>query len=269
MGIYCLYPVALNPILAALRGVMMLVLDDVSLGYPEQNIVKHLSFSLEAGQICAVVGHNGAGKSTLIRTLLGLQPPLTGTVKWPGGKPRTIAYLGQSAELDNQFPIRVKDVVSMGIWQGLDFWTGLDKAASDKVTEALARTGLTHMADRPLYECSSGQLQRCFFARAIVQDAPLLLLDEPFSAIDQTTEAGLTEIIREWRTEGRAVIIVIHDLSTAMAVSDSCLLLGGGRACFGKTTDILTTDNLLAYHYLSETQAEFLSLLQNSGGSNV
>ena len=104
-----------------------------------------------------------------------------------------------------------------------------------------------------------------FFARAIVQDAPLLLLDEPFSAIDQTTEAGLTEIIREWRTEGRTVIIVIHDLSTAMAVSDSCLLLGGGRACFGKTTDILTTDNLLAYHYLSETQAEFLSLLQNSG----
>ena len=124
----------------------------------------------------------------------------------------------------------------MGVWKGLGFWTGIDRTTKDRAEYVLARTRLTDMADRPLYECSSGQLQRCFFARAIAQDAPVLLLDEPFSAIDQTTESRLIDIIREWRDEGRAVMIVLHDISSVMALSDCRLLLGAGRRCLAELT---------------------------------
>lgn len=251
----------------------MLELHEIALGYQGKTLVDNLSFSLEKGQICAVIGHNGAGKSTLVRTLLGLQPPLSGQINWDDGRPhgtkRQLAYLGQSADLDSQFPMRVKDAVAMGAWQGLGFWASLDRTKADRIDYALTRTGLTEMADRPLYECSSGQLQRCFFARAIVQDAPMILLDEPFSAIDQTTETRLIEIIREWRNEGRALLIVLHDLSAVMGISDTCLLLGGGQASYGKTEDIITTENLLTHHYLTETQAEWLSLLRQKGAHDV
>ena len=247
----------------------MLKACDITLGYGGNTTAAGLNFSLQAGQICAVIGHNGAGKSTLVRTLLGLQPPVAGRFDWAGGQPRDIAYLGQTSERDHQFPIRVKDVVAMGVWKGLGFWTGIDRTTADRVECALARTRLTDMADRPLYECSSGQLQRCFFARAIAQDAPVLLLDEPFSAIDQTTESRLIDIIREWRDEGRAVMIVLHDISSVMALSDCCLLLGAGQAVFGRTDDIITTENLISFNYLTESQAQWLSLLQNKGGDDV
>lgn len=240
----------------------MLNAHNIALGYHGTVLVDGVTFSLEKGQICSVIGHNGAGKSTLVRTLLGLQPPLSGQLDWHSGSPSDIAYLGQGSDLDQQFPIRVKDAVAMGTWKKLGFWQGIDQARAERIDYALVRTGLTSMADRPLYECSSGQLQRCFFARAIVQDAPLILLDEPFAAIDQTTESNLIEIIREWRNEGRALMVVLHDLSAVMGISDHCLLLGGGRAAFGPTEEIITTENLLSHQYLTETQAEWLSLLQ-------
>ena len=247
----------------------MLKAHNLALGYHGKTLVDGLNFTIEAGQISAVIGHNGAGKSTLARTILGLQQPLSGRLDWAHDAPRNIAYLGQSADLDNQFPMRVKDAVAMGAWKGLGFWTGIDHRKAERIDYALTRTGLNNMADRPLYECSSGQLQRCFFARAIVQDAPLILLDEPFSAIDQSTEARLIEIIREWRNEGRAMMVVLHDLSAVMGIADHCLLLGAGRSLFGKTDDVITTENLLAHEYLTETQAEWLSLLRNKGGANV
>ena len=246
----------------------MLNVHQIALGYNGTPLIEGCSFALEQGQVCAVIGHNGSGKSTLMRTLLGIQPPLAGRIDWhdpasaPKGQPRNIAYLGQSADLDHQFPMRVKDAVAMGAWKGLGFWTGIDQAKADRIDYALTRTGLTEMADLPLYACSAGQLQRCFFARAIVQDAPVILLDEPFSTIDQSTEAKLVEIIREWRAEGRGLIIVLHDLSAVMGLADTCLLLGDGRASFGQADDVITIDNLIAHHYLSETQAEWLTLLQ-------
>ena len=247
----------------------MLKARDLALGYHSKILVDGLNFTLEAGQITAVIGHNGAGKSTLVRTLLGLQSPLSGRLDWAHDGPRNIAYLGQSADLDNQFPMRVKDAIAMGAWKGLGFWSGIDQEKADRIDYALTRTGLTPMADRPLYECSSGQLQRCFFARAIVQDAPLILLDEPFSTIDQSTESRLIEIIREWRNEGRALMVVLHDLSAVMGIADHCLILGGGRADFGKTEDVITTENLLAHQYLTETQAEWLDLMRKKGSHDV
>ena len=250
----------------------MLDVHNITLGYHDVTLVDGLSFAVNQGEICAVIGPNGSGKSTLMRALLGVQPQAAGRIQWRDGAASAspnIAFLGQSTDMDQQFPMRVKDAVAMGAWKGLGFWTGIDRGKADRIEYALARTGLTKMADQPLYACSSGQLQRCFFARAIVQDAPVMLLDEPFSTIDQTTEARLTDIIQEWRAEGRVVIIVLHDLSAVMHLADKCLLLGNGRASFGAVDATVTIDNLIAHQYLTETQAEWLSLLKQKGGGDA
>ena len=247
----------------------MLEARTLTLGYNGQTLIAPFDFTLKAGQVTAVIGHNGAGKSTLARTVLGLQPPPSGQLYWTGGKPSHIAYIGQSNDLDHQFPMRVRDIVAMGVWRELGFWSAIDGIRSRRISEALARTGLAGMADRPLYECSSGQLQRCFFARAIAQDAPVLLLDEPFTAIDQKTEARLYEIIEEWREEGRAVLIILHDISSVLTLSDHCLLLGAGNAIFGETSQIITAENLIAYQYMTEKQAQFLTLSKAGGAGNV
>ena len=240
----------------------MLKAHDIVLGYNNKALVNTVNFSLSKGEICAVIGHNGSGKTTLVRTLMGLHFPLSGHFEWHDQKKKDVAYLGQNTLFDSNFPLRVKDVVAMGSWDDLGFWASIDQSKADHIDHALIRTGLTAMADRPLYECSSGQLQRCFFARAIVQNSPLILLDEPFSTIDQTTEAKLVEIIQEWRDEGRAIMIVLHDLSAVMGISDTCLLLGNGKASYGPTKAIVTTENLMAHRYLSQTQADWLTLLQ-------
>ena len=246
----------------------MLNAHNIVLGYNYKALVNDLNFSLSKGEICAVIGHNGSGKTTLIRTLMGLHQPLSGQFEWQDKKNNDVAYLGQNSLFDSQFPLRVKDVVAMGSWDNLGFWASIDQIKADRIDHALSRTGLMSMANRPLYECSSGQLQRCFFARAIVQNAPVILLDEPFSTIDQTTEAKLVEIIKEWRDEGRALLIVLHDLSAVMGISDNCLILGDGKASFGPTKTIVTTENLMAHKYLSKTQADWLTLLQEQKAVN-
>ena len=247
----------------------MLTAQNIAVGYNGTPLCERLDFSLTAGQVCAVIGHNGAGKSTLVRTLLGIQAPLSGTITWADNSKKNIAYLGQSANIDTHFPMRVKDAVTMGVWPQLGFWQGLSRSMTERVDAALMRTGLTHMADRPLFECSAGQLQRCFFARAIVQDSNVIILDEPFTAIDQTTESQLIEIITQWRAEGRTLIIVLHDLSSVMGLADHCLLLGDGRGLFGKTSDVVTHQNLIEYQYLTMTQAEWISRLTSAGGQNA
>ena len=240
---------------------MIVSCQDVALGYGASTLLRDVSFSLRAEEICAVVGHNGAGKSTFMKSLLGLQSPLSGQFDWQSGVMPKLAYLGQRNEFDGQFPIRVRDMVMMGAWHGLGFWSNISDEKRSRVEHALVQTNLVEMADRPVFECSSGQLQRCFFARAIVQDAPVILLDEPFTAIDQTTEANLVEIITSWRAEGRGVVVILHDLSAVKGLCDTALLLGGGQSCFGTVADVLTKQNLLDYGYLSPTQAQWMTAL--------
>ena len=230
----------------------------MTIGYGADVLVQDLHFEVGAGQICAVVGPNGAGKSTFLKTILGLQPALKGEVVWHGDGQPAKAYLGQRDEFDGHFPIRVRDLVTMGAWHGLGFWSHINHAKRQAVEEALDQTQLTAIANQPLHECSSGQLQRCLFARAIVQDAPLLLLDEPFTAMDQSTQANLLGIIEQWRLQGKGQIIVLHDLHAVRALSDHVLLIGDGASYFGPTSELLTTENLVRYGYYSATQAAWL-----------
>lgn len=230
----------------------------VSIGYPGRTLVKGASFDIEGGETLAVLGANGTGKSSVVKVLLGLLAPLAGRVDWPGGRPSEIGYLAQMSEFDRRFPIRVRDLAAMGAWRGLGFRSGLDRAARRRVDAALEDAGVLAIADQPLHTLSGGQLQRALFARVIVQDAPLILLDEPFAAVDQSTEAHLLTILRRWRAEGRALVLVVHDLSAVLDHCSHALLLGDGRATHGPVHAVLTPANLVAQGYMSESQAAWM-----------
>ena len=197
----------------------IVTIKDLSLGFGNLTLFDGLSFDVKPGSILAVVGANGSGKSTFVKTLLGLQSPIEGSIEWPTGKPAEIGYLAQLTEFDRRFPIRVRDLAAMGAWQGFNPFAGLNKATRNRVDAALEMAGILDLADHPLHTLSGGQLQRALFSRVIMQDAPLILLDEPFSAVDQYTEQHLLSVIEIWQSEGRAVIMVLHDLS---AVLDHC-----------------------------------------------
>ena len=240
----------------------------LTLGYREVAVVEDVTFRLAQGDVLAVVGHNGSGKTTLIKTLLGALSPLAGDLLWPDGRPRTIAYLGQRTEFDSRFPIRVRDLAAMGAWPGLGFLGRVDKHIQARIGAALERTGTAGIADMPLHKLSAGQLQRTLFARTMVQDAPLILLDEPFTAVDQTTEAALLELIDDWAIEVRSVIMVLHDLSSVLQHCSSALLMGRGRASFGSPDGTLTPSNLVEHGYLSQNQAAWIRRMyeQRRGG---
>lgn len=236
----------------------VLQIRELALGYPGLTLFDGLSMDVDAGSTLAVLGANGSGKSTFVKLVLGLTAPLAGRLHWPRGRPRDIGYLAQLTEFDRRFPIRVRDLAAMGAWRGLGLWSGLDRRGRGLVAAALDEAGVEDLADRPLHTLSGGQLQRALFARVILQDAPLILLDEPFAAVDQSTEAHLLRIIRRWRDEGRAVVLVIHDLSSVLDHCSHALLLGGGAATHGRVADVVTAERLVRQEYMSESQADWM-----------
>ena len=236
----------------------VLQIRNLALGYPDLTLFRQLSFDIEAGSTLAVLGANGSGKSTFIKLLLGLIEPLAGRLIWPQGQPREIGYLAQMTEFDRRFPIRVRDLAAMGAWRSMGLWSGLDRAARQRVEAALDAAGILPLADKPLHILSGGELQRALFARVILQDAPLILLDEPFAAVDQRTEAHLLTIIKSWRDQGRAVALVVHDLSAVLDHCSHALLLGNGSATYGLVEDVLTAERLVAQGYLSPSQADWM-----------
>lgn len=236
----------------------VLQIRNLALGYPELTLFRGLSMDVETGNTLAVLGANGSGKSTFVKMLLGLLQPLAGKLAWPEGRPREIGYLAQMTEFDRRFPIRVRDLVAMGAWQGLGLHGRLDKANRARVDAALEAAGVLEISDRSLHSLSGGQLQRSLFARVIMQDAPLILLDEPFAAVDQNTEAHLLTLIRGWQEEGRAVVLVVHDLSSVLDYCSHALLLGADTATYGTVSAVITPERLVAQNYLSASQAKWM-----------
>ncbi|MGZ2260039.1 metal ABC transporter ATP-binding protein [Roseobacter sp. A03A-229] len=236
----------------------VLEIRNLALGYPELTLFRGLSMDVERGSTLAILGSNGSGKSTFVKMLLGLMAPLSGKLSWPAGAPKEIGYLAQMTEFDRRFPLRVRDLVAMGAWKGFGLGGRLDRETTAKVASAMDAAGVLDIADRSLHTLSGGQLQRALFARVIMQDAPLILLDEPFAAVDQTTEAHLLSLIDRWRDEGRAVVLVVHDLSSVLDHCDNALLLGNGEACHGAVDAILTPERLVAQNYLSKSQVSWM-----------
>src|SRR5579871_5353800 len=159
-------------------------LQDVTLGYDRHPAVHHLAGEIAAGALLAVVGPNGAGKSTLFRGLVGILKPLSGAISLDGLDARDIAYLPQTADIDRSFPITVYDFVGSGLWRSTGFFGGISAAHRKAIDKALAAVGLTGFENRTIGTLSGGQLQRLLFARVLLQDARLIVLDEPFNAID-------------------------------------------------------------------------------------
>jgi zinc/manganese transport system ATP-binding protein len=254
---------------------MILSANELTLGYRGQAVVSNVSFNVAAGDVVAVVGHNGSGKSTLVKTILGTLPLIGGELSWHSCVPSEIAFLGQRSEFDTRVPVRLRDIVEMGAWSQLRFAGRIDSAGRAVIEAAMERTGTAVFANTPLHKLSAGQLQRALFARTIVQDAPVILLDEPFTAIDQSTEADLLALIDEWSGEGRAVIMVLHDLSAVLQHCNAALLLGRGTARFGLLDKTLTLANLVDLAYLTPSQAAWQErmfrrdIASPSGGGDV
>jgi zinc/manganese transport system ATP-binding protein len=217
---------------------------DVTLGYDRHPAVHHLSGEVAPGASLAVVGPNGAGKSTLFRGIVGILKPLSGSILTGGVDPKDIAYLPQSADIDRTFPISVFDFVGTGLWRGVGFFGGIGKDARVKIAQALAAVGLSGFENRGIGTLSGGQMQRMLFARVLLQDARLIVLDEPFNAIDAKTSADLLTLVKQWHAEGRTVLAALHDMDLVRAHFPETLLLARGKVAWGATSGVLTTENL-------------------------
>jgi len=197
-------------------------------------LVRDLTGTFAPGSLTAVTGPNGAGKSTLLLTLSGALP---GRID---RDPKTIALLPQEGRLDRSFPISCRDVVALGCTARVGLFRRIGPEQYAVADRALAAVGLGGLGARPIGALSAGQFQRVLFARTIVRDAPIILLDEPFSAVDAATEADLMAIIRGWHQQGRTVIAVLHDLDLIRAEFPNTLLLGAESCAWGATDDVLT-----------------------------
>ena len=217
---------------------------DLTLGYDRHPAVHHLSGEIASGALLAVVGPNGAGKSTLFRGLVGIIKPLSGTIALRGLAPRDIAYLPQIAEIDRSFPISVFDFVGTGLWRVTGIFGGIGKGSRERIARALAAVGLTGFENRTIGTLSGGQMQRMLFARVLLQDSQLIVLDEPFNAIDARTIDDLLALCKRWHDEGRTVIAALHDMDLVRANFPETLLLAREQVAWGATADVLTTENL-------------------------
>ena len=215
-----------------------IILNHLTLQHGAQTVIRDLSGRFEPGTMTALLGANGAGKTTLLRAIAGQHPIAEGTIDTGGLTPADIAVLPQISELDRGFPITCRDVVALGQTGR----TGLFRSigAPRETDAALAAAGLPGLAARPIGRLSSGQFQRVLFARMMLQDAPVLLLDEPFSAVDTATARDLIAILANWRAQGRTIVTALHDLELARELFPQTLLLAGQATAWGPTATVLT-----------------------------
>ena len=230
----------------------VLAFRDLTLGYDRHPAVHHLDGDVADGALLAVCGPNGAGKSTLLKGIAGVLKPLSGTIRRSDLPTREVAYLPQAAEVDRSFPIDVYDLVAMGLWRRTGLFGGISRADRSRIEDAIAAVGLSGFEARPIGTLSGGQMQRTLFARLLLQDARLILLDEPFTALDSGTVADLIALVERWNGEGRTVLAVLHDMELVRAHFPQTLLLARSPVAWGKTGDVLTPANLSRARHMCE-----------------
>lgn len=226
------------------QGPLAINLQNLSIAYPRNPIISGLSCHFEAPALWAIAGPNGAGKSTLLKTLLGLQKPSSGKIAFHGFCPCDVAYLAQQNQLDRRFPLTVGDTIAMGLFREMGIFRKYKKEQREKMQEALEQVGLSSFAKTPLQALSGGQFQRVLFARLILQNAPIIFLDEPFTGVDGRTIEDLMVLLQMWVKEGRLVIAVLHDLDLVQDYFPQTLLLARHFYTWGQTADVLTKENM-------------------------
>ncbi|MDJ0513825.1 MAG: zinc ABC transporter ATP-binding protein AztA [Methyloceanibacter sp.] len=227
--------------------------ENLTLSYDQHPVVHHVTGTISQGALLAIVGSNGAGKSTLLKALVGELKPVTGRIDLHGASKQDIAYLPQVIDIDRSFPISVFDCVAMGLWRQIGVSGGLDAASRECVAGALEAVHLTGLENRAIGALSGGQFQRVLFARLLLQDARIILLDEPFRAVDAKTIDDLTGLIRRWHAEGRTVIAVLHDIDLVRQHFSETLLLAREVLAWGDTASVLNPVNLDRSRAFSET----------------
>jgi zinc/manganese transport system ATP-binding protein len=238
--------------------------EDATLGYNRRPAVHHLDGEVAAGSLVAVVGPNGAGKSTLLKGIAGAMKPLSGCIRLSTGPSTRVAYLPQAAEIDRSFPLGVYDLVAMGLWSRTGVFGGIGRKDRARIDEAVAAVGLTGFEARPIGSLSGGQMQRALFARLLLQDASVILLDEPFTAIDAKTTADLLDLVRRWHAEERTVVAVLHDLDAVKRVFPQTLLIAREPIAWGATETVLQPANLLKARRMVEAPDPFAEVCERA-----
>ena len=221
-----------------------LSLRGMTVAYGTDAVVFSVDATFPAGSMTAIIGPNGAGKSTLLKAALGIVPRVSGQVRVFGQRFEAardrVAYVPQRASVDWDFPATVLDVVLMGLWPRLGLLRRVRASHVAAARGCLARVGMEGFADRQIGQLSGGQQQRVFLARALVQDADLYLLDEPFAGVDAATERAIIDVLKSLRDEGATVVCVHHDLATVGAYFDRVLLLNRQRIAEGSLAEAYT-----------------------------
>ncbi len=235
----------------------------LSVTYKDCFALEGISGTFHKGTLTAVIGPNGGGKSTFLKTLMGLIKPEEGSLTFHEIGLKKIAYLPQQSEIDRSFPLTVRDAIALGLCPREGFFSRFDKSILGRVDQALQRVGLPSCGKRSLHTLSGGQLQRVLFARLIVQDADLILLDEPFNAVDPYTIEDLMRLIVAWQKEGRTVVVVSHDIDLVREFFPETLLIARKLLGWGRTEEVVTLDLLRDAKKLSRTWETCVELCQS------
>ncbi|MFS8054345.1 ABC transporter ATP-binding protein [Rhizobium sp. BR 317] len=227
-------------------------LNNLTVTYDRHPAVHHVSGAFQAGSLTAIAGPNGAGKSTLLKAIIGELRPAEGTIDRGGLTRNDFGYLPQAADIIRRFPISVADTIMLGAWKNSGAFGRFSRADAEHARDALAAVGLTGFERRHIGSLSAGQFQRVLFARLLLQDARVILLDEPFTAIDQRTTRDLLDIVLRWHGDGRTVIAVLHDFDQVRAHFPQTLLIARELVGWGRTEDIMSPDNLIKARAMAE-----------------
>ena len=231
-------------------------LNDVTVAYARHPAVHHVSGSFERGSMTAIAGPNGAGKSTLLKAIMGELRLAEGSINRGGLAISDFGYLPQAAEIDRQFPMTVADTVMLGTWRQSGAFRGVQPAAAARARETLMAVGLDGFGYRQIGSLSAGQFQRVLFARLLMQEAKVIVLDEPFAAIDARTTRDLLEIVCRWHQDGRTIIAVLHDFEQVRAHFPRTLLLAREAIDWGPTEVAMSPHNLLRVRTMAESWDE-------------
>ena len=214
---------------------------NLTVAYGENIALENLNLDIEAGSLMALVGPNGAGKSTLIKTILKFLKQITGEIKING---KSLAYVPQRNSVDWDFPTTLFDVVEMGCYGRVGLFKRVNKEEKQKVLKAIEQVGMLDFKDRQISELSGGQQQRAFIARALVQEADIYLMDEPFQGVDSTTEKSIVDILKKLKSDGKTLLVVHHDLQTVPTYFESVALINKTVIVSGKVIEVFTQENI-------------------------